>query len=96
MLEQVVRKVHIRCKPEHIPPHILVDVTDLNIGDAFHVSDLDLEDDTIEILSSPGDVLYHVQIPRLMEDLDAVKEEDEEAIEEGEEGEEGETVESAE
>lgn len=40
LLETVIRQISIRCKPGDVPPHLEADVTELEIGHAFHVSDL--------------------------------------------------------
>ncbi len=42
MLSIVSRTVEIECLPTAIPDSIVVDVTNLNIGDAIHVSDIKL------------------------------------------------------
>src|SRR5580765_1376911 len=42
MLEQLVREVEIRCQPRDIPEHIDVDVTNLDVHDVLHVSDIPL------------------------------------------------------
>lgn len=41
-IRQVVRTVEIRCLPKHIPQEFLVDVKDLNVGQAKTIADLDL------------------------------------------------------
>ncbi len=40
MLDFVMHTIEVECLPTHIPEHIEVDVTNLNIGDSFHISDL--------------------------------------------------------
>src|SRR6195256_1240545 len=40
MLEQIVREVEIRCEPRDIPEHIDVDVTNLEVHQVLHVSDI--------------------------------------------------------
>lgn len=40
ILEFVMREVEVRCLPGQIPDSFKVDVSNLGIGDAFHVSDL--------------------------------------------------------
>src|SRR5947207_7322415 len=40
ILEQIVREVEIRCEPREIPEHIDVDVTNLDVHDVLHVSDI--------------------------------------------------------
>jgi large subunit ribosomal protein L25 len=40
VLEQIVREVEIRCEPREIPEHIDVDVTNLDVHEVLHVSDI--------------------------------------------------------
>lgn len=42
ILEYLASTVNVKCKPEHIPQEIVVDVTNLDIGDHFKVRDLKL------------------------------------------------------
>jgi len=43
LLQPVRRVLQVRCLPREIPDNIVVDVTALAIGDAIHVSDLEVE-----------------------------------------------------
>ena len=49
VLEQMVREVEVRCQPREIPEHIDVDVTNLNVHEVLHVSDIPLTEG-VEIL----------------------------------------------
>jgi large subunit ribosomal protein L25 len=40
VLNVVARQVEVECLPTAIPESIIVDVTDLNVGDSMHVSDI--------------------------------------------------------
>lgn len=40
LLNIVLRSVEVECLPTEIPEFLVADITDLNIGDALHVSDL--------------------------------------------------------
>jgi large subunit ribosomal protein L25 len=40
ILEQILREVEVECLPTDIPEKLTVDVSNLNIGDSVHVSDL--------------------------------------------------------
>ena len=82
VLEQINRTVHLRCLPDLIPSEFDLDVEELAIGDAIHVSDLEVAEG-IQILSPEDFVLFHVIIPRQVE-------EEEPEVEEGEELAEGE------
>lgn len=40
VLSQATTEVSIRCLPSHLPEHISVDISALNIGDSIHLKDL--------------------------------------------------------
>jgi large subunit ribosomal protein L25 len=42
LLQIIRRELDILCKPKHTPESIVLDISELNIGDAIHVEDLDL------------------------------------------------------
>ena len=42
LLDHVLREIELDCLPNAIPDEFVVDVTALNMGDAIHVSDLDV------------------------------------------------------
>jgi large subunit ribosomal protein L25 len=81
MLQIIRRELDILCKPKHTPESIVIDISELNIGDAVHVEDIKLGDE-IEI---PHEVNFTVitVVPPTTDDTD-VEEEDEDMIEEGE------------
>ncbi len=81
MLQLIRRELEVLCLPGNIPESIEIDITDMNIGDSYHVEDIELEGD-IEI---PHEVDFTI-----LTILSAtMAEEEEEELEEGEEGEEG-------
>jgi large subunit ribosomal protein L25 len=49
VLEQIVREIEIRCEPREIPDSIDVDVSNLDVHDVLHVSDIPVSE-AIEIL----------------------------------------------
>jgi len=49
VLEQVVREIEIRCEPREIPDSFEIDVTNLDVHDTLHVSDIPVSG-AIEIL----------------------------------------------
>ncbi|MCX6165390.1 MAG: 50S ribosomal protein L25 [Ignavibacteriae bacterium] len=49
IVQHNLHKLEIECLPQNIPPHIDVDITNLNIGDSIKVSDIKIEG--IEILN---------------------------------------------
>ena len=85
MLQIIRRELEVFCQPDQIPENITIDITDLDIGDSFHVEDLQL-DENVEV---PADVNFTI-LTILSTKAEAAEEE------EGEEGEEGEVAEEAE
>lgn len=61
ILEQIVREVEIRCEPREIPEHIDVDVSNLDIHDVLHVSDIPVSEG-VEILEEPDAVIAIVGV----------------------------------
>ena len=86
MLQIIRRELEVFCLPGQVPENITIDVTDLDIGDSFHVQDLPLEGD----LEMPADVNFTILT------ILATKAEEEEVEGEEEEGLEEEGVEGAE
>ncbi len=85
ILQQIRHELEVECLPNEIPPDFKVDVTDLDIGNSIHISDV--ESSGVTILDDEGLTVCTVVPP-------AVEEEPEvEELEEGEEGEEGEEIE---
>jgi large subunit ribosomal protein L25 len=89
LLQIVRRELEVLCLPGDIPHAIELDITDLDVGDAIHVEDIDLGDN-VEIPADVNFTVVTVLSPK-MEALEA-----EEEAEEAEEGEEAEAGEDAE
>lgn len=47
IVEHIQRDVTISCLPAHIPEEILLDISELNVGESLHVSNLKIENATI-------------------------------------------------
>lgn len=79
LLQIIRRELEVLCYPSEIPESIVLDITDLDVGDSIHVEDIQLEGD-IEI---PADVNFTV-ITVLAPKKEAVEvsEEEEEGAEE--------------
>ncbi len=65
VLEQFERDLEIEVLPRHIPERIEVDVSELNIGDSLHVSDISVEN--AEILADGSKTICTVVPPRVEE-----------------------------
>lgn len=61
VLEQIVREIEIKCEPREIPDALEVDVTNLNVHEVLHVSDIPVSE-AIEILTDPEQVIATVGI----------------------------------
>jgi len=79
VLEEHLREVEVECIPSKIPSSIDVDISDLGIGDAIHVRDIQ-PPEGVEILQDPDDVIVLIEEP--VKGLESVEEVSEEAEEE--------------
>jgi len=61
VLEQIIREIEIRCEPRMIPDAINVDVSNLDVHDVLHVSDLKVAEG-IELLQESDVVIATVGI----------------------------------
>lgn len=62
VLEHLLRELDIECFPMEIPEYIEVDISQLNIGDSIHVSDLKISE-SIRVLSDPSRTVALVAAP---------------------------------
>ena len=74
VLDVVQREVAVKCLPLAIPDSLTIDVSELDIGDALHISDLVLPEG-VELMTDPGHTLVHVTAPRIEEEPEAEAEE---------------------
>ena len=94
-LFQKLRTVKIKTTPEHLVDELLVDVSELELGQSIRVRDIEIGDE-MEMMSTPGIPVCSVEVPRALRSLEAEEEEEAaaaaaaEAAEEGEGGEGGE------
>ncbi len=61
VLEQIIREIEIRCQPREIPDSIDVDVSNLDVHDTLHVSDIKVAEG-VEILTDAEQVIATVGI----------------------------------
>ncbi len=71
ILEAPVRELDIECMPEHLPEHLEVDISNLNVGDSISVEDLKF--DHITILNDPNEVIVLLDVPRVVEETVAAE-----------------------
>ena len=87
VLESPLRQVTLHCLPMQFPTEITIEVSQLDIGDAIHVGDLDFSDE-IEVIDEPERIVAMVSQPRVQLELETqledgeVEDGDEEATEE--------------
>jgi large subunit ribosomal protein L25 len=68
VLDFVTRELEIECLPADIPSKITVDVSHLELGKHFRVSELTLPD-KVKLLTLPDVVIAHVVMPRAEEEV---------------------------
>jgi len=61
VLEQIIREIEIKCEPRDIPDTLEVDVSNLDVHELLHVSDIPVAQG-IEILTDPEQVIATVGI----------------------------------
>lgn len=61
VLEQIIREIEIRCEPREIPDSLDVDVSNLDVHDLLHVSDIPVGEG-VEILTDPEQAIATVGI----------------------------------
>lgn len=84
----VLSEVEITCLPKDIPSHLSVDISELNIGESIHISDLSFEN--IEFRATQSQTVVMIHAPRVIEVEEEEVLDEEGAAEEGAEVEEGE------
>lgn len=80
VFQELKSEIEISCIPKYLPNEIEVDISTLEIGDAIHISDLNLENITIE--EDGKTTLCSIAIPKKIEEEvteEVVAEEEEEA-----------------
>lgn len=62
VLQQSLHKLHVACLPKNIPEHITIDISNLSVGEAIHIKDLNYEG--VRFLHQPDAIIAAVAIPR--------------------------------
>ena len=81
ILQQVTRTLEISCLPDNIPDAFELEVTELDIGDSLHVSDLRIPQD-VEVLVEEELTIATVVPPTKVEEIEPEVPEEEEEREE--------------
>ena len=66
IVQHTLHELDIEVLPKNLPEHIEVDITELNIGDSVHVSELDVEN--VTILTSEEATVVSISAPRIVEE----------------------------
>lgn len=67
VLDQVMRELTVEVDPSNIPNHVDLDVSELNLNQSLHVSDIKLPEG-IEVLDDPDATVCVVAPPRVVEE----------------------------
>lgn len=88
VLEQIIHEVPVRCIPSKIPDQFVLDVSDLDLNESLHVSDIVLGEG-IELRVPEDQTICMVAMPRVVEEAEVEEAEPELVGEEGAEEDEG-------
>lgn len=78
ILELVTPELEVECFPDAIPEAIVVDVTNLEIGDAIHVRELQVPEG-VTVAENPDEVVVVVTPPEVVAEEETTTEEEPEA-----------------
>lgn len=67
ILEHALRELYIECLPQDIPSDIIVDITDLDIGNSVHVRDLQLGEN-VKVLTPVDTTVVSVAVLKKVEE----------------------------
>lgn len=67
ILEHLLREVRVKCLPTEIPPHVELDISQLELAQGFHVKDLPFDKKT-EVLNDPEQLVLHIVAPTVEEE----------------------------
>ncbi|MBW4562663.1 MAG: 50S ribosomal protein L25/general stress protein Ctc [Mojavia pulchra JT2-VF2] len=70
LLDTVINEVQVSCAPENIPDVIEVDVSNLNIGDSLHISDIPFPEG-VTALAEPERLVVSVLPPSISADTES-------------------------
>ena len=87
ILDHGMREIMVKCMPEEIPESLPVDVSNMEIGDSIHLSDIMGQYAQLEFIDDENVTLAHVSPPKKLEVFEEAAEAGEEAAGEEAEGE---------
>lgn len=68
-LQQIMREVEVECLPADMPEAIVLDVTNLKLGEGLSISDIQIE--KVTVLGDPDGVIVTVTAPRVEAEVEA-------------------------
>jgi large subunit ribosomal protein L25 len=80
ILQIIRRELEVECLPFEVPESIVIDITDLDMGDSVHVEDISLDGD-VEFLGESNLTVVTILTPKLEEEPEAEEEAEEEDAE---------------
>lgn len=80
ILQIIRRELEVQCLPFEVPESIVIDITDLDMGDSVHVEDISL-DGEVEFLGESNLTVVTILTPKLEEEPEAEEEAEEEDAE---------------
>ena len=75
LVNQVIKSLHVQCLPSDIPQAIDVDITNVELGQVLHVSDLSFSD-KIKVLHRPNEAVVSVYLEKVKEEETPTEEEE--------------------
>ena len=70
-MTQTLRRVKIKTTPEHLVDKLLVDISDLELGNSVRIRDLEIRRWIVQVLNPKGTPIASVEVPRVLKGLDA-------------------------
>lgn len=72
ILENILRELQVECLPKDLPDKIEVDVSNLNVGETIHVSEISLPEG-VQVLNAKDLVVFAVAAPAVEEEKPATE-----------------------
>jgi len=73
IIQHVMHKLEVECLPRNIPEHIVVDVSELKLGDSIHIGDLQIEE--VEFIDPKESLIVQVTHAKVQEEVAPATEE---------------------
>ena len=67
IIQHIMHKLEVECLPRNIPEHIVVDVSELKLGDSIHIGDLQIEE--VEFTDPKESLIVQVTHPKIKEEV---------------------------